>query len=316
MADIWRTRNALIAQAPDNTSGAITAQVMRDFMFTTMPAVTSVSGTYTVLSTDSFIDLKPSGTTSYTVTLPDAVGVSGKTYYFHKQFAPENGTVTVTASGSQLMNGYASITMNSRYSLFSTYSNGSSWENIIDSDYLGWKDIVGNVNVRSGPTAPSFTAIGGSGFYAYEMVNSGNDYIFNEFHIPHDYAPGTEMYIHTHWIAANATAGNVTWDWRIAYAKGYAQAAFNLDTPTTVSVTTANPASGAWTHMISEVKFTDIAGGSGLINSSNIQTDGIILSRVERNASDSYASSVWLLFVDLHYQARKVSTKNRNYPFD
>lgn len=318
MADTWQNKTTLITSSPDNTSGAITAQLFRNVITSTIPSVVFISGNYNLSLNDGWVCCLPSGSTSYSITLPDAVIASGKMYYIYKE-SDNTSTLTVLPSGSQQIAGVSSQTLVSKYSQLQTYSDGSGWEIVVNSDYLGWKDLTSDLISRGGASAPSYTAVGTSGFYGYEFTSNTLKEVFANYHILHDYAPRTDMYIHMHWIAPNTTAGNVTWNFQIAYAKGYTQSQFNIQTPTVVTVTTANPASGAWTHMISEVKFTDIAGASGLINSSNIQTDGVIMVRAYRNGgvtTDTYGSSVWGLFMDLHYQTRKNTTLNKNYPFD
>ena len=74
-----------------------------------------------------------------------------------------------------------------------------------NSPTFGWRDIVGQIVPRgTGTPAPAFTAFRGGRVMAYAF--QANDIIDNiTFHIPHDYVPGTDMYIHAHW-GHNGTA--------------------------------------------------------------------------------------------------------------
>ena len=98
--------------------------------------------TYTIGDEDYFIDCT-SGT--FTVTLPTAVGVSGKIYIVKNSGA---GTITVGTTSSQTIDGSSTKTL-SQYKSFQFQSNGSNW-------------IVGsrNINYTFSDSAPNLPADG------------------------------------------------------------------------------------------------------------------------------------------------------------
>ena len=71
----------------------------------TFPYV-AITGTYTVTSDDYAVDCT-SGT--FIVSLPSAVGITGKIYVIKNSGA---GVITVAAAGGQLIDGSASKTLN------------------------------------------------------------------------------------------------------------------------------------------------------------------------------------------------------------
>lgn len=131
------------------------------------------------------------------------------------------------------------------------------------SPSFGWVDLLGAVHVRpSGGSSPSFTLYQG-GIYQYSFGTvSGETEVINEYHIPHDLLPGTDMYIHAHWSTIAAPTGDVNWLFEMSYAKGYDQAVFEgfpgSGAPITVSVTQSSPT--AFKHQIAEVQCC-VSGG-------------------------------------------------------
>ena len=130
----------------------------------------------------------------------------------------------------------------------------------------GWRDLTGSIKTRTGGlTVPSYIAYQGNIYqFAFDHATAVQE-VFNEFHMPHDYVPGTDMFIHTHWSSIVTATGNVNWGFDVSWAKGYDQAIFEgtvgTSLPITVSVTQAGAA--AFRHEIAEVQF---AAAGGLIS--------------------------------------------------
>lgn len=184
-------------------------------------------------------------------------------------------------------------------------------------DY-GWKDMLGQVNTRPGATNPTLAVYRG-GIYQFQMVVATADEVFNEYHVQHDYAPVTSMFIHTHWshAATTVTGGSVTWSFELTYAKGYNQAAFVA--PITITVV-QNASTTQYQHMIAEVEFSSNGGDGTHLDYNLFEPDGLILSRTTLSANNITVSggpvpAPFLHFVDDHYQSTQTATKNRNAPF-
>ena len=191
---------------------------------------------------------------------------------------------------------------------------------------FGWRDIIGNVGIRTaGATDPVWAVYRGS-IYAYTMDTATAEAFF-VFHIPHDYVVGTDMYIHAHWsqivVDTGGTAGvpgNAEWKFDISYADGHGIAGAVAD-PFVAPITVIAVQQGSTTqygHMIAEVQFTNNGGTGGLLNSATIQVDGLLLVRTYRvkgNAADTLNQAPFLHTVDIHYQSNNFATKNKSPDF-
>jgi len=181
----------------------------------------------------------------------------------------------------------------------------------IDSDGgYGWRDITSDISVRGiGANNPSFTVFR-NGIYAYEFPGSAASLkeAWLNFHIPHDYVLGTDIYFHAHWGNATATpsTNNVSWGFEYTFAKGHNQAAF----PATNTVYAYEACSSTrYQHMVTETAAVTMSG---------LEADSIILCRVFRDANyvnDTNTDTVHLFFVDLHYQSNNLATKNKSPNF-
>ncbi len=76
---------------------------------------------------------------------------------------------------------------------------------------LGWRDNIVPFDVEVGnPNAPVLNVIRGNikryTFFAGELSEASASW-----HIDHDYAPGTKLYLHVHWVCPTADLGTVRW---------------------------------------------------------------------------------------------------------
>jgi hypothetical protein len=169
----------------------------------------------------------------------------------------------------------------------------------------GWRDLLAEVDIRgTGINDPSFLVYGATTMRVLSFSATTMQECFVVFHLPHDYVPGTAIYLHTHWSNAAATpnTGNVMWSFDYSFAKGHNQQAFTAFTK--ISVTQASPATRYW-HNIAETTAITIAG---------LEVDGLLMVRCYRdaaNAADTCTDAVFLHTVDMHYQSTNMATKNK-----
>jgi len=178
-----------------------------------------------------------------------------------------------------------------------------------------WHDLLGEVTAKTtGVGAPTFTTYQGN-VKQFQFDEATTDEIFINYHMPHDYVLGTDLFIHYHWshIATTVTGGTVTWRVEPSYAKGHNQAAFgapfNLDLSPTASTI-------QYRHMLSEVQLSTPGGGATQLDTSLLEPDGLILVRITIQANNITVSSglvpkPFLHFVDLHYQSTNIGTKQK-----
>ena len=138
-----------------------------------------------------------------------------------------------------------------------------------------------------------------------------------EFHLPHDYAPGTDLYLHFHW-SHNGTAisGDMVWEYNCTYAKGFDQANFPaLVTGTSTYATTDIATTPQYRHRVDEIQLSASAPSASQLDTDDIEVDGIILMQVNANAIPTITggspNEPFLHFVDIHYQAGYIGTANK-----
>lgn len=172
----------------------------------------------------------------------------------------------------------------------------------------GWADLLGTIHSRGvGATDPNWATYS-AGIKQYEFAV--NDEVWHEFHIPHDYVPGTDLYIHAHWsLNVGSISEDISWRFETCYAKGHNQAAFS--TPSTISTGAVASSTTQYQHIISEVQLSTSGGGAGLLDTDDLEVDGVILCRTYLYANTG-ATAPFLHFVDIHYQTTGVmGTKNK-----
>lgn len=186
----------------------------------------------------------------------------------------------------------------------------------LSSPTFGWKDLLGSIHARgTGAADPSFNVYNGN-LRGYQF--SVNDEVWVEFHLPHDYVPNSNIFIHTHWShkETGITGGSVTWGLNVSYAKGYDQGSFANIVTTTIQ---QNASTTQYQHMIAEVQLSSLSPTASQLDSAYLEIDGILLVRVYLSANNmtgyTPVREPFLHFVDIHYQSTQMSTKDKNYPF-
>ena len=181
---------------------------------------------------------------------------------------------------------------------------------------FGWRDATAAFHTRAtGGQVPSFTPYNGTTVYQYQFAVATLQEIFIEFHIPHDYVPGTEVFIHTHWSQTTVDAGGIAgvpgqvkWNYDALYSKGHQQQSFPATVTTVSALQTAS--STVRQHMIAEVQLTS----GGAIGGNTLEVDGVILVRMWRDPADLQDTlniAPFPHFCDMHYQSTNMATKEK-----
>lgn len=184
---------------------------------------------------------------------------------------------------------------------------------------FGWRDIEGLIypdpaNPASSPVVSAFR----TGIYAYAYNNG--DYCHFSFHMPHDYAPGTDLYIHVHW-AHNATAvaaNTLSFDFTVTYAKGHDQAIFPAPISLSKTYALTNIATTPqYRHRVDEIQLSAASPTAAQLDSDDLEVDGLIIGTMAVTIpSNSFSGgspdeTIYVFTVDLHYQSTNIGTKNR-----
>jgi len=191
----------------------------------------------------------------------------------------------------------------------------------LDAPTYPWHDMLGAITIRgAGGTIPAFNAfIGGVREFQFAV----NDEVFLLFHMPHDYALGTDLFLHFHWVqnattkagaaSGTVTGGSVTWGAEVTYAKGHQQAAFA--TPITMTVQQNCSTTTRW-HHIAEGQLSAGTPTASQIDTDDLEVDGLLSMRLYLSANNITVASgsvpaPFLLEADIHYQSTNIGTKQK-----
>lgn len=174
---------------------------------------------------------------------------------------------------------------------------------------LGWRDNIVELKVdSSSPNAPTLEAVRG-GILGWKFPPGELTEAHSAFHIDHDYALGTALYLHVHWVCPTTDVGTARWGFEYTIAKGHQQAAFPATTTVYVEQTTTGT---AYMHYVGEVSEANTIPGTG------IEPDTVILVRLFRDgahANDTLEANAFGVFLDLHYQADRATTPYKSPNF-
>ena len=178
---------------------------------------------------------------------------------------------------------------------------------------FGWRDLLGQIRTRGvGGNDPTDSTYNGN-IKGYKFAV--NDECWANYHIPHDYVKGTDIFLHFHWshIGTLVTGGNVTWGADITYSKGHNQAAFPASVNTTV---VGNASTTQYQQIITEIQLSTSGGAAGQIDTDDLEPDGVIMIRGYLSANNITVSGgavpdPFLHFKDIHYQSTNIATKDK-----
>jgi hypothetical protein len=133
---------------------------------------------------------------------------------------------------------------------------------------------------------------------------------YMSFHIPHDWLPGTDMFIHLHISTTSTTTKTCAFLVRAGVAKS-GSVIPSLASIGTISNTFAG-AADVRRHIVSEIPLT----GIGLLAVSDMEVDGIIFVHLyyQRGANGDNMGTTertYIHFMDVHYQGDGVLSGTR-----
>jgi hypothetical protein len=185
-----------------------------------------------------------------------------------------------------------------------------------DSPTFPWHDLIGAIRPKAtGAGSPTSSAFRGGRYLAYSFAV--NDQVDLDFHIPHDYLPGSDLFIHLHW-SHNGTAisGTLAASWAWTYSKGHNRDDFGAEQTLTQSVSVTSIADcPQYRHRIEEIKLSTPGGGNNRLDSTIIEPDGLLLVNLRITGIPTITGGSpnrpFILFADIHYQSTCVGTKQR-----
>ena len=186
-----------------------------------------------------------------------------------------------------------------------------------DTPTFGWADMIGNLQVRNtGASKPAFITYRDT-LSQFEFAAGEEEWL--DFHLPHDYAMGTDLHLHVHWShnSAIVTGGSLTFTYEISYSKGHNQDGEAF--PASVSTTFIGDASTTqYRHIITETQISAPSPDANQLNTNDLEPDGLILCRLEMTTNNITSSGAipdpFIHFVDIHYQTIGVTGTKQKEP--
>ena len=148
----------------------------------------------------------------------------------------------------------------------------------VDKPTYSWVDQLGIIQIKTtGVGSPQLAEFRGGQVrrFAYAAGDDGD----GEFHIPHDWAPGTDIFLHMHW-GHNGTAisGSLVVDFYLTYGRGHNQEAFGAEINPQLTVSTPDIATvPRWRHRIDEFQLSAKSPSATQFDTDNLEPDGLIL---------------------------------------
>lgn len=195
----------------------------------------------------------------------------------------------------------------------------------VDTDFptFGFADIIGDqFSKNTGATKPTLAAYNGA-VKAWQFGDGDEAYI--SYHIPHDYVPGTDIFLHIHWSQTSASVTGGTLDFRYSsiYAKGHNQVAGSIFTSTpktdifsSIDINDGDSGLNQYQQHLTEIIISGEEATAALLDRDDFEPDGVIELTLEMDANN-LTDSVSVLdpfihFVDIHYQTTGlIGTKDK-----
>lgn len=185
----------------------------------------------------------------------------------------------------------------------------------VDTPSWGWRDLEGVELVDVvGANAATLALYNG---VIREFAFGVNDILDIRFHMPHDYLPGSDMFVHVHW-SHNGTSisGSFACDISHVYAKGHQQAAFTPPKTIAWSHNTVDIATTPqYQHNITELPLSVSGGSASEIDSADLEVDGLILMNLTVTGIPTITGSAnnlpFIHRVDIHYQSTNIATLDK-----
>ena len=181
--------------------------------------------------------------------------------------------------------------------------------NLLAED-AGWNDMLGEFIDRTSGTDRPTLATPFNGHHMLVWSSTALNQTTVNWHLKHDYKPGSAVYPHIHFRPTGNVSGNVHWRFILSATKGHGQRA-GIPTATTIDLIFPIPANSLGTHLVAEIP----APGW---YTTELEWDTVIHCTVPRRAdlaTDTYNATVAAWQADLHYQVGRIATPARLPPF-
>ena len=162
-----------------------------------------------------------------------------------------------------------------------------------------WDDLkvpVNSVKINKTIDPPTWGVFLGDLALLWFRSGKSDDVLFN-LQMPHGWKEGTRIYPHVHWTTKDGAPGMNRVTWVLDYTWQKVGGTFTSNTPIS-GTTVATPNEGSienYEHIITPI-------GTNGINGTGMTLSSMLVCRLSRSDSDSYANDAGLLEIDFHYQ--------------
>ena len=187
----------------------------------------------------------------------------------------------------------------------------NNWRTLETRTGDGWFDNVSQLYLRdtenSADPAPFVGGIALRRFIPGEIREA-----FAEFHIPHTWKPGSDMFPHVHFTILTSQGGTVRWGFEYIVARTHRSEGVIRYAETTeiLYIEQVIPPGSERIHFVAESEIP--------IPGAPLEVDAMILARLFRDGShpnDTFPDEVFGITVDLHTEIDRYSTPFRFPPF-
>ncbi len=151
-------------------------------------------------------------------------------------------------------------------------------------------------NAVGGGSAPTEAVVGN--FAVLQFTNTSVKTAYVIFHIPIDWAVGTDMLLHVHWAPVTGAAGDVVWD--IDY-KAVASEANEVISGAGTNLTVTDSTQSLQDELLESADMT--ISGAALASEDTL---GICISRDTTDGADTYGAAASLVLLEIKYIADKL----------
>lgn len=174
----------------------------------------------------------------------------------------------------------------------------------------GWSDLIGDVGGSVKQASPPTWVNYREGIWAYQFKIGQQ--IWMNFHVPHSWSPGTNMYPHIHWTCNTLTAQGKRAKFGVEYTVAKRSQGHKFGPTTTIYL--EDTLHEQYDHMITEVPLVDSIPGELL------EVDALVSMRVFRDTASQddlgdLVDAPFIFYADLHYQLDRISTPNKEPNF-
>jgi hypothetical protein len=177
----------------------------------------------------------------------------------------------------------------------------------------GWFDNESKLFLRDGPNSADWQPFVGN-IVAMRFIPTEMREGFVDYHVKHEWKPGTMMYPHIHFGVQAQATGVIRWGFEYTWGnrKGSVKGNTKFAATQTIYLEYTLTATDDYEHIVIEAP-----EGQGIVGT-DMEVDAMILCRVFRDGAhvnDTFAHDAFAMNVDLHTEIDRYSTPLRATPF-